>query len=108
MKPSFGARPEFQPIDGFPVTDRRKVRAVLTEIDDTLTESGRLPAVAYQALENLHEAGLFVIICVDPCTGNINRCDQWGSDQLCSGAIFCTHARNTCYSSDRCTCGEWC
>ena len=61
MKPSFGARPEFQPIEGFPVTDRRKVRAVLTDIDDTLTESGRLPAVAYQALENLHEAGLFVI-----------------------------------------------
>jgi hydroxymethylpyrimidine pyrophosphatase-like HAD family hydrolase len=37
----------------------------LTDIDDTLTESGRLPAIAYQALEDLREAGLIVI----PVTG---------------------------------------
>ena len=39
MKPSYGARLEFQPIDGFPVAVRRELRAVLNDIDDTLTES---------------------------------------------------------------------
>jgi HAD superfamily hydrolase (TIGR01484 family) len=41
------------------------VRAVLTDIDDTLTTHGRLPAVAYEALERLHQAGFKVI----PITG---------------------------------------
>lgn len=41
------------------------VRAVLTDIDDTLTIDGRLPAVAYAALEKLHESGLAVL----PITG---------------------------------------
>ncbi len=43
----------------------RAVRAVLTDIDDTLTTHGRLPAVAYDALEKLHLAGIKVI----PITG---------------------------------------
>ena len=43
----------------------RSLRAVLTDIDDTLTDDGRLPAVAYAALENLHDAGLIVV----PVTG---------------------------------------
>ncbi|XKL40255.1 HAD-IIB family hydrolase (plasmid) [Nitratireductor sp. L15S-10] len=38
---------------------------VLTDIDDTLTTSGRLPALAYHALERLHQAGIVVI----PVTG---------------------------------------
>ena len=91
MKPSFGARPEFQPIDGFPVADRRKVRAVLTDIDDTLTESGRLPAIAYQALEDLQRAGLIVI----PVTGRpAGWCDmiarQWPVDGVVgeNGAFY--------------------
>jgi HAD superfamily hydrolase (TIGR01484 family) len=41
------------------------VRAVLTDIDDTLTTHGRLPSVAYSALERLHEAGIKVV----PITG---------------------------------------
>jgi HAD superfamily hydrolase (TIGR01484 family) len=41
------------------------VRAVLTDIDDTLTTDGRLEAVAYAALERLHAGGLLVI----PVTG---------------------------------------
>ena len=43
----------------------RGVRAVLTDIDDTLTTGGRLEAVAYNALERLRAAGLLVI----PVTG---------------------------------------
>lgn len=41
------------------------MKAILTDIDDTLTLHGRLPAVAYQALEDLRRAGLKVI----PITG---------------------------------------
>jgi HAD superfamily hydrolase (TIGR01484 family) len=41
------------------------IRAVLTDIDDTLTTHGQLPAVAYAALENLKRAGYLVI----PITG---------------------------------------
>ena len=50
-----------------PVTelDARGVRAVLLDIDDTLTTDGRLTAQAYAALERLHGAGLQVV----PVTG---------------------------------------
>jgi HAD superfamily hydrolase (TIGR01484 family) len=41
------------------------VRAVLTDIDDTLTTRGRLPAVAFAALEQLQAAGIKVV----PITG---------------------------------------
>lgn len=53
------------PLDEFPAEDLRRVTAVLTDIDDTLTTDGRLPAVAYSALENLSDAGLVVV----PVTG---------------------------------------
>jgi HAD superfamily hydrolase (TIGR01484 family) len=43
----------------------QSVRAVLTDIDDTLTTHGRLPAVAYAALEKLQAAGIKVV----PITG---------------------------------------
>jgi HAD superfamily hydrolase (TIGR01484 family) len=43
----------------------RRVDFVLTDIDDTLTSEGRLPAVAYDALERLSAAGVVVI----PVTG---------------------------------------
>jgi HAD superfamily hydrolase (TIGR01484 family) len=43
----------------------KDIRFVLTDIDDTLTLHGRLPAIAYDALERLRDAGLKVI----PITG---------------------------------------
>lgn len=43
----------------------RGVRAVLVDIDDTLTTSGKLTAEAYAALERLHAAGKLVV----PVTG---------------------------------------
>lgn len=52
----------------FAEMDAARLRAldfVLTDIDDTLTTDGRLPAVAYEALERLQRAGLKVI----PITG---------------------------------------
>ena len=50
-----------KPLSEFPVEARRRIRGVLTDIDDTLTTSGRLLATAYGALENLHDAGLTVM-----------------------------------------------
>lgn len=41
------------------------VDTVLTDIDDTLTLNGRIPAVAFMAMEKLHNAGVKVI----PVTG---------------------------------------
>jgi HAD superfamily hydrolase (TIGR01484 family) len=56
----------------------RSVRAVLTDIDDTLTVDGRLPALAYKSLERLEANGIVVI----PVTGRpAGWCDliarQW-------------------------------
>ena len=49
----------------WPAAERRRVEFVLTDIDDTLTLHGRLPALAYASLERLAEAGFKVI----PITG---------------------------------------
>jgi HAD superfamily hydrolase (TIGR01484 family) len=54
-----------RPLAEFPFAARRQVRAVLTDIDDTLTLHGRLGAAAYGAMERLRAAGLLVV----PITG---------------------------------------
>lgn len=66
------------PVVSFPVADRRRVRYLLTDIDDTLTDRGKLPAESYTALWKLHDAGIIVI----PVTGrSAGWCDlicrQW-------------------------------
>ncbi len=53
------------PLHEFPAAARNRIRYVLTDIDDTLTSEGRLPACAYVGLERLHEAGIRVA----PITG---------------------------------------
>ena len=53
------------PLDNFPIEERRAVRGVLCDIDDTLTTGGRLTADAYAAMERLERAGLQVV----PITG---------------------------------------
>src|SRR5687768_11520401 len=80
-----------RPVTAFPRAARARVRAVLTDIDDTLTSDGRLPAVAYAALENLRAAGLLVI----PVTGRpAGWCDliarQWPVDAVVgeNGAFY--------------------
>ena len=45
----------------WPAHDRRRIRGVLTDIDDTLTESGEIMPQALEALTRLHRAGLPVI-----------------------------------------------
>jgi HAD superfamily hydrolase (TIGR01484 family) len=54
-----------RPLAEFPRAKLAAIRAVLTDIDDTLTTEGELHAVAYAALDKLHDAGLLVV----PVTG---------------------------------------
>jgi hypothetical protein len=83
-----------KPLAEFPLEARRAVRAVLADIDDTLTTHGRLHAVAYSALERLREAGLLVI----PVTGRpAGWCDHiarlWPVDAVVgeNGAFWFRH-----------------
>jgi HAD superfamily hydrolase (TIGR01484 family) len=80
-----------KPMADIPLAALAGVRAVLTDIDDTLTSHGRLPAVAYRALEDLREAGLAVV----PVTGRpAGWCDliarQWPVDAVVgeNGAFY--------------------
>ena len=54
-----------RPLCEFPQEDLRKIKFILTDIDDTLTTNGRLPAKSYHALEKLYQADIKVI----PITG---------------------------------------
>lgn len=54
-----------EPLDAMPQAVAAGVDMVFTDIDDTLTLDGRLPAVAYTALEELDAAGIVVV----PVTG---------------------------------------
>jgi HAD superfamily hydrolase (TIGR01484 family) len=88
----------FQPIENFPSLAKGKLRAVLTDIDDTLTENGRLPTIAYRALEHLKQSGLIVI----PVTGRpAGWCDliarQWPVDGVVgeNGAFYFRYDETT-------------
>lgn len=79
-----------------PDGDAAAVRAVLADIDDTITHEGRLPARAYQALEDLHAAGLAVV----PVTGRpAGWCDMiarfWPVDGVVgeNGALYFAYHR---------------
>jgi HAD superfamily hydrolase (TIGR01484 family) len=60
-----GSYPEvrlvMQPLADMPSAVAGGVRALLTDIDDTLTTSGRLTASAYSALESVHAAGIITV-----------------------------------------------
>ena len=78
----------------FPAPARRAIRGVLTDIDDTLTLDGTLPAIAYAAMERLRNAGLMVI----PVTGRpAGWCDHiarmWPVDAVVgeNGAFWFRH-----------------
>src|SRR6184192_2627531 len=54
-----------QPLAAMSSDVRRGMRGVLTDIDDTLSTSGRIGAAAYAAMERLHASGRRVV----PVTG---------------------------------------
>ena len=83
-----------KPLREFPPEARQKVRYVLSDIDDTLTTDGRLPAAAYTAMERLREAGLKMV----PITGRpAGWCDHiarmWPVDGVVgeNGALYYTY-----------------
>ncbi len=83
-----------RPLAEFPRAARAAVRAVFTDIDDTLTTDGRLHAVAFAALERLRAAGLLVV----PVTGRpAGWCDHiarmWPVDAVVgeNGAFWFRH-----------------
>ena len=84
-------RRQLRPLAEFPLVERAEIRALLTDIDDTLTDQGRLPAASYGAMERLRDAGLIVI----PVTGRpAGWCDliarQWPVDAVVgeNGAFY--------------------
>ena len=83
-----------RPLAEFPRDGRRSLRYVLADIDDTLTQDGRLPGVAYTAMERLRAAGLKMV----PITGRpAGWCDliarQWPVDGVVgeNGAFYFTY-----------------
>src|SRR3569832_210397 len=78
-------------VDSFDRDTAIAAKAVLTDIDDTLTDRGRLPPGAYAALRDLRNAGLLVV----PVTGRpAGWCDliarQWYVDGVVgeNGALW--------------------
>ncbi len=83
-----------KPLAEFPLAERRAIRGVLTDIDDTLTTHGRLLPASYAALAALRAAGLLVV----PVTGRpAGWCDHiarmWPVDAVVgeNGAFWFRH-----------------
>ncbi len=80
-----------KPFHKFPPNLKEQIRYILTDIDDTLTSNGRLPAVVFAAMERLKTAGIRII----PITGRpAGWCDHiarmWPIDGLVgeNGAFY--------------------
>jgi hypothetical protein len=87
-----------KPFDQFPSGLRRQIRYVMTDIDDTLTVNGRLPAAVFVAMERLKDAGIRSI----PITGRpAGWCDHiarmWPVDGLVgeNGAFYFRYDAST-------------
>jgi len=50
-----------RPLSALPSSDARRIRGLLFDLDDTLLSHGRLTRVAYDALWDLHAAGLRLV-----------------------------------------------
>lgn len=88
------ASEKLRPLAEFPRAGLAAVRAVLLDIDDTLSTDGQLTAAAYAALERLQRAGLLVL----PITGRpAGWCDMiarfWPVDAVVgeNGAFYFWH-----------------
>jgi HAD superfamily hydrolase (TIGR01484 family) len=85
-----------RPLTDFALADRRAIRGLFFDIDDTLTTDGVLHADAYAAIERLREAGLLTI----PITGRpAGWCDHiarmWPIDSVVgeNGAFYFRYDR---------------
>jgi HAD superfamily hydrolase (TIGR01484 family) len=80
-----------RPVADFPQAVRRRLRGVLTDIDDTVSTHGRITPEAYAAMERMRSQGLLVI----PVTGRpAGWCDHiarmWPVDAIVgeNGALY--------------------
>jgi HAD superfamily hydrolase (TIGR01484 family) len=80
-----------KPFEQFPANRKKKIRYILTDIDDTLTMHGRLPAIVFDAMERVQASERRVI----PITGRpAGWCDHiarmWPVDGLVgeNGAFY--------------------
>ncbi len=87
-----------QQLSNWPQDDIKRVRGVFTDIDDTLSTDGRIPAFVLAAMERLRAAGLLVI----PITGRpAGWCDMiartWPVDAVVgeNGALYFAHDEHT-------------
>jgi len=87
-----------KPFRHFPPHHKGDIRYVLTDIDDTLTIAGRLPAVVFQAMERLQQRGIGIV----PVTGRpAGWCDHmarmWPIDALVgeNGAFYFRYDRQS-------------
>lgn len=87
-----------RPLAEFPLAERRSIDWLLTDIDDTMTQDGRLPSTSLLALERLQAAGLRVI----PVTGRpAGWCDHiarmWPVDAVVgeNGALWFAYDRES-------------
>jgi len=87
-----------RPLAEFPVDDRRNIQVLLSDIDDTMTTDGRLPAATLGALEDLAAAGIKLV----PVTGRpAGWCDHiarmWPVDAVIgeNGAMWFSYDRKT-------------
>mgnify|MGYP001230941005 CR=1 FL=1 len=83
------------PFSQFPAALKADIRFVLTDIDDTLTNNGKLPSVVFTAMESLKKAGIRIV----PITGRpAGWCDHiarmWPIDGLVgeNGAFYFSYA----------------
>ena len=73
-----------QPLANLPAGIASDLLGLFTDIDDTITTEGQLPAAAYTALERLHQAGLAVV----PITGRpAGWCDMVARFWPVSGVV---------------------
>jgi HAD superfamily hydrolase (TIGR01484 family) len=87
-----------KPFEEFPSMLSKQIRYILTDIDDTLTVNGRLPAVVFVAMERLRDANIRSI----PITGRpAGWCDHiarmWPVDGLVgeNGAFYFRYDEST-------------
>jgi len=89
---------KLKPFDQFPPELRKQIRYILTDIDDTLTINGRLPATVFVAMERLRDAKIRSI----PITGRpAGWCDHiarmWPVEALVgeNGAFYFRYDEST-------------
>lgn len=73
-----------RPLTACPAPVRAGIDIVLTDVDDTLTHEGRIPAATFAAIEKLHHAGIRVV----PVTGRpAGWCDMIARQWPVAGVI---------------------